>query len=75
MRALISRLLFPLVLLPVLATPDMRRTESPVICIDPGHPSEVNSGRTVQNGATEVNIDWLVGGKLLFPAAELSSPQ
>lgn len=35
-----------------------------VICIDPGHPSEVNDGKTVQNGTTEVHIVWLVALKL-----------
>ena len=35
-----------------------------VVCVDPGHPSEVNSGFTVQNGATETHIDWVVAIKL-----------
>lgn len=35
-----------------------------VVCIDPGHPSEVNSGFTVQNGTTETHIDWVVAEKL-----------
>ena len=35
-----------------------------VICIDPGHPSEVNSGYTVQNGTTETHVDWLVAVRL-----------
>ena len=35
-----------------------------VVCIDPGHPSEVNSGLTVQNGTTETHIDWAVAQKL-----------
>jgi N-acetylmuramoyl-L-alanine amidase len=35
-----------------------------VVCIDPGHPSEVNSGLTVQNGTTETHIDWVVAQKL-----------
>jgi N-acetylmuramoyl-L-alanine amidase len=34
------------------------------VCIDPGHPSEVNSGKSVQNGATETHIDWVVALKL-----------
>ncbi len=37
---------------------------SVVVCIDPGHPSEVNSGLTVQNGTTETHIDWVVAQKL-----------
>jgi N-acetylmuramoyl-L-alanine amidase len=35
-----------------------------VICIDPGHPSEVNDGKTVQNGTTEVHIAWVTALKL-----------
>jgi len=38
--------------------------EPPVVCIDPGHPSEVNSGMTVQNGTTETHIDWVVAQQL-----------
>jgi N-acetylmuramoyl-L-alanine amidase len=37
---------------------------APVICIDPGHPSEVNPGFTVQNGTTETHIDWVVAKRL-----------
>ncbi|MBI3920532.1 MAG: N-acetylmuramoyl-L-alanine amidase [Armatimonadetes bacterium] len=39
-------------------------TTPPLICIDPGHPSEVNSGKAIKNGTTEVHIDWVVGVKL-----------
>jgi N-acetylmuramoyl-L-alanine amidase len=35
-----------------------------VVCVDPGHPSEVNSGRTVQNGLTELNVNWQVAKEL-----------
>jgi len=38
--------------------------KSAVVCIDPGHPSEVNNGFTVQNGTTETHIDWVVAVKL-----------
>lgn len=38
--------------------------KSTVVCIDPGHPSEVNSGFTVQNGTTETHIAWVVAVKL-----------
>jgi N-acetylmuramoyl-L-alanine amidase len=38
--------------------------EPAVVCIDPGHPSELNSGKTVQNGTTEVHIAWVVALKL-----------
>ena len=36
----------------------------PVVCIDPGHPSELNSGKTIQNGTSEVHIVWEVALKL-----------
>jgi N-acetylmuramoyl-L-alanine amidase len=35
-----------------------------VICIDPGHPSEVNSGYTMQNGTTETHVNWEVATRL-----------
>ncbi len=38
--------------------------ERAVVCIDPGHPSEVNSGLERQNGTTETHIDWAVALKL-----------
>lgn len=41
--------------------PESGRT---VVCIDPGHPSEVASGRNVQNGTNETHIDWAVAAKL-----------
>ena len=34
------------------------------VCIDPGHPSEVNPGYTVQNGTNETHIDWLVAKRV-----------
>jgi N-acetylmuramoyl-L-alanine amidase len=37
---------------------------APVVCIDPGHPSETSDGKVVQNGTTEVHIAWVVGLKL-----------
>lgn len=30
------------------------------VCLDPGHPSEVNSAKTLQNGTTENHINWVV---------------
>ncbi|MBI3654727.1 MAG: N-acetylmuramoyl-L-alanine amidase [Acidobacteria bacterium] len=39
-------------------------TATPVVCLDPGHPSETSAGNVVQNGTTEVHIVWLVGLKL-----------
>ena len=41
--------------------PDSGRT---VVCIDPGHPSEVASGQNVQNGTSETHVDWAVATKL-----------
>lgn len=35
-----------------------------VVCIDPGHPSEVASGKNVQNGTSETHIDWAIASKL-----------
>jgi N-acetylmuramoyl-L-alanine amidase len=35
-----------------------------VVCIDPGHPSEVASGQNIQNGTSEAQIDWAVAEKL-----------
>jgi len=36
----------------------------PTIVIDPGHPSEVSSGASMQNGTSEVHIAWLVAQRL-----------
>jgi N-acetylmuramoyl-L-alanine amidase len=35
-----------------------------VVCIDPGHPSEVASGKNLQNGTSEAHTDWAVATKL-----------
>ncbi|HEX5707392.1 MAG TPA: N-acetylmuramoyl-L-alanine amidase [Pyrinomonadaceae bacterium] len=35
-----------------------------VVCIDPGHPSEVSSGRVEQNGTNETLVAWSVALKL-----------
>ncbi|HEX8499470.1 MAG TPA: N-acetylmuramoyl-L-alanine amidase [Pyrinomonadaceae bacterium] len=35
-----------------------------VVCIDPGHPSEVASGQNVQNGTSEAEVDWAVAERL-----------
>jgi N-acetylmuramoyl-L-alanine amidase len=46
-------------------TPAIQARETkPIVCIDPGHPSEVSSGTELQNGTTEVYIAWMVGLKL-----------
>jgi N-acetylmuramoyl-L-alanine amidase len=38
--------------------------KKPVICVDPGHPSEISDGMQTQNGTTETHINWMVGEKL-----------
>ena len=35
-----------------------------IVCIDPGHPSEVASGKNLQNGTSEAHTDWAVATKL-----------
>jgi len=35
-----------------------------IVCIDPGHPSEVASGKNVQNGTSETRTNWAVATKL-----------
>lgn len=35
-----------------------------IVCIDPGHPSEVASGKNVQNGTSENSTNWAVATKL-----------
>ncbi|MCA1591104.1 MAG: N-acetylmuramoyl-L-alanine amidase [Acidobacteria bacterium] len=35
-----------------------------VVCLDPGHPSEVASGRNVQNGTNETHVAWAVAVRL-----------
>jgi N-acetylmuramoyl-L-alanine amidase len=46
---------------PKASGPESGRT---VVCIDPGHPSEVASGRNIQNGTSEAHVDWVVATKL-----------
>jgi N-acetylmuramoyl-L-alanine amidase len=36
----------------------------PVVCIDPGHPSEISLGDERLNGTTEVHVAWTVALKL-----------
>lgn len=44
--------------------PKSAETGRTVVCIDPGHPSEVASGQNIQNGTSEAHIDWVVAVKL-----------
>lgn len=39
-------------------------TGAPIVCIDPGHPSEVSSGDVVQHGTSEVRVAWAVALRL-----------
>ena len=39
-------------------------TPPPVVCIDPGHPSEGNAGTTVQNGLKEIEVVYDVAVEL-----------
>jgi N-acetylmuramoyl-L-alanine amidase len=48
----------------ILALTIGRQQNAPTIVIDPGHPSEVSSGATVQNGTTEVHVAWRVAERL-----------
>jgi N-acetylmuramoyl-L-alanine amidase len=36
-----------------------------IVCVDPGHPSEVHAGRVVQNGVTELDMNWAVAQQLI----------
>ncbi len=38
----------------------LARAAPPVVCIDPGHPSERNPGRALQHGLREVEVNWAV---------------
>jgi N-acetylmuramoyl-L-alanine amidase len=42
----------------------------PIVCIDPGHPSETNSAMHEENGTTELRMNWEMAGNL---AAALAS--
>lgn len=54
------------VLLAGMSSPSAERRAlgGPVVCIDPGHPSEVSLGDDNINGITEAHADWLVAAKL-----------
>ncbi|MEP6811118.1 MAG: N-acetylmuramoyl-L-alanine amidase, partial [Chthoniobacterales bacterium] len=34
------------------------------VCLDPGHPSEINDGRQLLNGLREVDVNWAVAQHL-----------
>lgn len=42
---------------------------APLVCLDPGHPSEVSAGDTLQNGLREVDVVWEVA-QLMRPHLE-----
>lgn len=35
-----------------------------IVCLDPGHPTEVNDGMTIQNGVTECYINWILSEEI-----------
>ena len=41
-----------------------KKSRRTVVCIDPGHPSEVASGRDEQNGTNETAVAWAVAVRL-----------
>jgi len=41
-----------------------REAPGRTVCIDPGHPSEINDGLSAVNGTTENHINWVVAVKL-----------
>jgi len=41
-----------------------------VICVDPGHPTYYSSGRKVQHGTTELNVNWQVASDLVDTLSE-----
>jgi uncharacterized protein YijF (DUF1287 family) len=45
-------------------TGHFRYPATATVCLDPGHPSEKNSGRAVQNGTTELEMNWTVATQL-----------
>jgi N-acetylmuramoyl-L-alanine amidase len=52
-------------LMAVPSSPPASATQiGPVICIDPGHPSETSEGCTGPTGVTEIHINWVVALKL-----------
>jgi N-acetylmuramoyl-L-alanine amidase len=40
------------------------RAEEPLVCIDPGHPSEISAGTRGKTGLTEREVNWRVAVKL-----------
>jgi N-acetylmuramoyl-L-alanine amidase len=44
---------------------------APVVCIDPGHPSEVSAGDEVINGIAEAHANWIVAQKLREELAQM----
>src|SRR5438552_16357682 len=36
----------------------------PVVCVDPGHPSEIHNGMELLNGTTETHCNWVVAIRL-----------
>jgi N-acetylmuramoyl-L-alanine amidase len=49
---------------PRAAAPARSAQSAPVVCIDPGHPSETSDGCTGPTGVTEIHVNWAVALKL-----------
>ena len=41
-----------------------KKREDIVVCIDPGHPSEVSDANEIQNATTEVSVNWTISKRL-----------
>lgn len=41
-----------------------------IVCVDPGHPSETSAGDSVQNGTTEVAVNWAIANGVVRELAE-----
>src|SRR5205814_582245 len=54
----------PAIFLAMLAPAAHATSHRPIICIDPGHPSEIHDGMQLQNGTTETHCNWVVAERL-----------
>lgn len=49
---------------------EQRAVKEFIICVDPGHPSETSAGDSVQNGTTEVAVNWVISNGIVKELAE-----
>jgi N-acetylmuramoyl-L-alanine amidase len=56
------------------ADSEMVKEERPakdlIVCVDPGHPSETSAGDSIQNGTTEVAVNWAISNGIVKDLAE-----